>query len=136
MNILLIGKDVDAVATDIHNIYSNAHILKLEGALNNSEFLDFVRHNKSIVIADVDVLYDKYTINQIIDFCEKNNFTISFVSNDKKSKENIMFLALEERIPRMILWEVNPKNLEYDEFVIYSSVNLANDSSLRTSSTR
>lgn len=127
MNILLIGKDVSKVAKDIHGVYSKCHIVELNGRMNSPEFLDFVKNNKSIVIVDTDYVYDNYTINQVIDFCEKNNFTISIVASSKKCKEAVLYMALEERIPRMILWERNTNNEEYDDFLIISGVNLAHD---------
>lgn len=118
MNLMVVGKDVDNIALDIHKYRaSKYYILNNIHNLGDWEFRSFLKNNNSIFVVDSSVI-ESYSINYIIDFCEHHEVGVTLVGDVKGCIEESIYYNLVTRFPSSIIyWQRNKENQEYDDLI-------------------
>lgn len=129
MNLMIVGNDTESIARDIHKKYSICTIINNITTLKSQELERFIKRNKVIMLVDANTVMS-YGINTILDLCERRHIQIALVSDARHSDEETIYYALEERMPEMLMWQRNPENKDYENFVTDLASVLANDSAL------
>ena len=82
-------------------------------------------------------LQEKHSINDVVAFCRKFNYTPIIVSRSNKDPEHICYLALEDMLQKTIEYRLNDENIEYEEFLDicneYVKGRRRDDNTIRTS---
>ncbi len=117
-NILYIGKNTDNVLTDIWHLNTNYTVIQCND-LNNKQFQDYIKKlkNPNITYITAEKLQEKHSINDVVAFCRKFNYTPIIVSRSNKDPEHICYLALEDMLKKTIEYRLNDENIEYEEFL-------------------
>lgn len=118
MNLMVVGKDVDNIALDIHKYRaSKYYILNNIHKLGDWEFRSFIKGNDTIFVVDPSVI-EAHSINYIIDFCERYEVGITLVGDDRGCIEENIYYNLVTRFPSSVIyWQRNPENKDYDELI-------------------
>lgn len=117
MNLILVGDNVTGIAFELHNIRQGVAIIGDIDDLKNVNLNTYLKNGKTIMISSAEFLM-KYTINEVIDFCENNHMGLAFIGEDEDSEEEIMFYSLVTRFPdTSFMWFRNTENIGYDEMI-------------------
>lgn len=118
MNLMVVGKDVDNIVLDIHKYRaSKYYVLTNIHKLGDWEFRSFIKGNDTIFVVDPSVI-ESYSINYIIDFCERYEVGITLVGEGSGCIEENIYYNLVTRFPSSIIyWQRNKENKDYDELI-------------------
>lgn len=117
-NILFIGENCDDILTDVWHLNTNYYVIQCSD-LNNKDYLKYIKKltNSNITYMTGETLQNNHSINDVVSFCRKFNFTPIIISRDNKDLEHICYLALEDMLQKTIEYRLTDEKHEYKEFL-------------------
>lgn len=117
MNLLIIGKDVDALALEVWKANTNYTVLNMSPYLWGKEFKKFYKTHKDLIITSTAGQFLENDVDAFVNLMHTYNFTPIFIAENKDAIERVMHTNVEETLPYSVVYIGNENSEKYSELV-------------------